>query len=190
MSKKIEMTKYEQDLYNEMKKMAKRVNQKILRLERLTEITSPFSVKQLEYKLSSETLNIWTKSNRVGVKKGLTPLQMKAINKALRTFLSPNSISTVKQAKEYTKKVSEKAGKKLTYKQASAYHRKKSDIDWIYQYILESDFWAIANESKKEKWSEEKFEEELLTIVQVQRGIDKELLDDIKNLYEYIVEGI
>ena len=190
MSKKIEMSKYEQDLYNEMKKMSKKANQRILRLERLTETTSPFSVKQLEYKLSVDTLNAWTKSNRVSVKKGLTPLQMKAINKALRTFLSPNTISTEKQAKEYTKKVSKKAGKKLSYKQASTYYRKKTDYEWIYQYIPESDFWAIASECKKEKWSEEKFTDELLSIITTQRGIDEELLNDIKDLYYYIVEGI
>ena len=189
MAVKKEMTNYESVLYNEMKKLSKRANQRILRLERLTDATSPFSVKQLESKLSADTLNAWTKTGRVSLKKGLTPLQMKSINKALRQFLSPNSISTVKQAKEYTAKVSQKAGKKLSLKQASTYYKKKVDYEWIYQYIPESDFWAIANEGKKEKWNEEKFSDELLSIINVQRGIDEELINDIKSLYEYVIEG-
>lgn len=184
------MTNYEKVLYSEMKQMAKRANQRILRLERLSNITAPFSAKQLEAKLSADTLNAWTKTGRVSVKKGLTPLQMKAINKALRQFLSPNSISTEKQAKEYTAKISQKAGKKLSLKQASTYYSKKIDYEWIYQYIPESDFWAIANEGKKEKWNEEKFSDELLTIIQAQRGIDNELLNDIKSLYDYVMEGV
>lgn len=189
MPKKVEMTKYEQELYNEMKKLSKRANQRILRLERLTKTTSPFAVKQLEAKLSSDTLNVWTKTGRAGTKKGLTATQMKAINKALRQFLSPNAISTEKQAKEYAKKLSMKAGKKINIKQASIYHAKKVNYEWIYPYIPESDFWAMANESKEYQWTEDRFEEELVDVIKRQRGIDKQLIEDIKNLYEYIMEG-
>ena len=51
----MEMTKRETELFNEMKKLSKRANQRIVRLERLTNVKEPFAVKQLADKLSADT---------------------------------------------------------------------------------------------------------------------------------------
>ena len=47
MAKKIEMTPAEQKLYNDLKKLAKRANQRLVRLERLTGEKGTFASKQL-----------------------------------------------------------------------------------------------------------------------------------------------
>ena len=188
MANKIEMSSKETELYNEMKKLSKRANQRILRLERLTKEKTPFAVKELQDKLSSEMLNAWTKTGRVSVKKGLSKIQMQAEIKALRQFLSENTISTEKQVKDYVKKASEKAGKKLSYKQAQKVYRSKKDYKWIYDYITPSDFWAIGNPVKEEKVTEEEFIEQLQTHSELIP--DEELRKDLHDLYLYVKEGV
>ena len=47
MVKKKEMTPEEQKLYNDLKKLAKRANQRLVRLERLTGEKGTFASKQL-----------------------------------------------------------------------------------------------------------------------------------------------
>ena len=187
--KTIEITQKENELYNDMKKLAKRANQRILRLERLTG-KEAFAVKDLADKLSAESLKAWTKTGRISVQKGLLELQMKSIIKATRQFLSPESISTVKKAKEYTKKISVKAGKTLSLSQANTYYRSKKDYKWIYEYFTPSEYWGgFVKEGKENSWSEDKFIDELSAHMNL-TYIDNELLNDLKDLYEYSFEGI
>lgn len=84
---KREMTPYEASIFSEMKKLSKRANQRILRLERLTGANEPFATKQLADYLSSNLLNVWTRKGRVGVKSDLSVLQMKSVIKATKQFL-------------------------------------------------------------------------------------------------------
>lgn len=190
MSKKIEMTKREQELFNEMKKLSKRANQRIVRLERLTNVKEPFAVKQLADKLSADTLKVWTEKGRVGAKKGLTELQMKAIIKATNEFLSKNSISTQAQAKAYQEKVSLKAGKKLTIEQAETEYQLKKNYEWIYEYMTPSEYWGgFVKEAKDSRWNREEFTDELLSYI-TNATIDDELISDIEHLYDYSMEGV
>lgn len=190
MAKKIEMTKKEQELFNEMKKLSKRANQRIVRLERLTNVKEPFAVKQLADKLSADTLKVWTEKGRVGVKKGLTELQMKAIIKATNEFLSKNSISTQTQAKAYMKKLSLKAGKKLSIKQAQTEYQLKKNYEWIYDYMTPSEYWGgFVKEVKDSNWNKEKFTDEILSYI-TNVTIDDKLIRDIEHLYDYSMEGV
>lgn len=190
MSKKIEMTKKEAELFNEMKKLSKRANQRIVRLEQLTNVKEPFAVKQLADKLSADTLKVWTEKGRVGVKKGLTELQMKAIIKATNEFLSKNSISTQAQAKAYQAKVSRQVGKKVSFKQAGAVFQARKNYTWIYEYMTPSEFWgAFVPEARRKGWNKEKFTEELMVYI-TDRTLDEELQKDIYDLYDYVMEGV
>lgn len=69
MSRKIEMTPEQASLFNQMKKLSKQANQRILRLERYAETSEPFATKQLADYLSSSTLNLWTKKRKSRNKK-------------------------------------------------------------------------------------------------------------------------
>lgn len=190
MSKKIEMTKRETELFNEMKKLSKRANQRIVRLEQLTNVKEPFAVKQLADKLSAETLKAWTEKGRVGTKKSFTELQMKAIIKATRVFLSENTISTERQAKAYQKKLSSKIDKPVSFKQAHAEYQAKKNYTWIYQYMTPSEFWGgFVKEAKERGWDKEEFTKQLMSYI-TDRTLDEELRKDIEDLYEYAMEGL
>lgn len=186
----MEMTKRETELFNEMKKLSKRANQRIVRLERLTNVKEPFAVKQLADKLSTDTLKVWTEKGRVGVKKGLTELQMKAIIKATNEFLSKNSVSTQAQVKAYQEKVSLKAGKKLSIKQAETEYQLKKNYEWIYDYMTPSEYWGgFVKEAKERHWEKEKFTDELISYMG-NATIDDELIRDVEHLYDYSMEGV
>ena len=97
---KKELTREEQELFNELKKLSKRANQRIVRLEREFG-KDTWATKYLKEKLATEPLQAWTISGRVKANKSMTVTQMKATIKATKEFL--NSISTrrgIKKAKQ------------------------------------------------------------------------------------------
>lgn len=97
---KKELTREEQELFNELKKLSKRANQRIVRLERAFG-KDTWATKYLKEKLVAEPLQAWTLSGRVKVNKSMTVTQMKATIKATKEFLN-SSISTrrgIKKAK-------------------------------------------------------------------------------------------
>lgn len=69
MSRKIEMTPQQASLFNQLKKLSKQANQRILRLERYAQTEEPFAVKQLADYLSSSKLELWTKKRKSRNKK-------------------------------------------------------------------------------------------------------------------------
>lgn len=69
MSRKIEMTPQQASLFNQLKKLSKQANQRILRLERYAETSEPFAVKQLADYMSSSKLELWTKKRKSWNKK-------------------------------------------------------------------------------------------------------------------------
>ena len=69
MSRKIEMTPQQASLFNQLKKLSKQANQRIVRLERYAETSEPFAVKQLVDYMSSSKLELWTKKRKSRNKK-------------------------------------------------------------------------------------------------------------------------
>ena len=69
MPSKIEMTAQESYLFNQLKKLSKQANQRILRLERYAESSEPFAVKQLADYMSSSKIDVWTKKRKSRNKK-------------------------------------------------------------------------------------------------------------------------
>ena len=96
-----------QKLFNELKKLSKRANQRIVRLERLTGVKEGFATKQLADYLSSEQVQGWTKKGRVRVAKSMTETQMIAVIKATKNFLEDVSNSTQKGLKKQKKEIFE-----------------------------------------------------------------------------------
>ena len=132
-------------LYNEMKKLSKRANQRILNIERLTGTTDILSVKELKEKLTIEQLKntSWTKSNRVAVKSYLNDTQMIAQIKALKEFLEPviaKPLSTVGEIKKYKSFIESSIGRKITYKQIDTVYQSSKLYDWATE-TYGSKFW-------------------------------------------------
>lgn len=176
-------TSNETSLYNELKRLAKRANQRILRLERLTEKTGTFATKQLYDYLDSDVLNALTSKGRVAVRRDFDETQMKGIIKAVNIFLENDS--TVKKVKKIVKEYSKQAGKELNFEMANTYYQANKGYDWIYKYIAPSDFWEIARECVKEGWSEETFIDNISVYI-TDRTVDEILKEDLRKLYNYI----
>ena len=98
--KKIILTKEQNKLFNELKKLSKRANQRILTLER-TYGKNVLAIRKLREKLDIELLDAWTKTGRIRISKRMTPEQMIGVLKATEDFIK-NPLSTkrgVKRAK-------------------------------------------------------------------------------------------
>lgn len=184
MAKKIEMSPDELKLYNELKKLSKRANQRLLRIERLTGKKGTFASKQLYDYLDSSELQALSKSGRVRASKEFSINQMKAIIKATNQFLK-NSVSTEKGVKQKTKEYSEQAGKTISYEQADVLYRSGKNYTWIYEYMTPSEFWTFVGIAKESGWDELTFIDQIQAYIS--REIDEELLADLEALYIYVM---
>lgn len=162
-SKKI-LSREEQELYNELKKLSKRANQRIVRLEREFG-KDTWATKYLKEKLATEPLQAWTLSGRVKVNKSMTFTQMQATIKFTKEFLN-SSIST----KRGIKKAKQKAIKTLktrfstdvseiSYEEAEVltHFFDDKEVNGITNYIKGSDVLAIIEEAREKNFDYETF---------------------------------
>lgn len=105
MAKKIELTKEQNILFNELKSLSKKANQRILELERSYK-KEPLATKYLREKLAVEPLQAWTRKGRIKASKRMSEEQMKATIKATKDFLK-NPMSTKRGIKRAKKKAVE-----------------------------------------------------------------------------------
>lgn len=183
MAKKIEMTKDESILFNELKKLAKTANQRILRLERLTGLEKPFAVKELSDYLSVSQINGMTKGGRVKASKSMTLEQMKMSIKALQIFLKED-ISKVAGVKKARKEVGKMFDiPEVSFEQANAYYQSFGNYTWIYEFMTESDFWQDFGNPARFGWTQkESFVESLSFIIEKSDIVYRKALE---NLYDY-----
>ena len=162
MAKKIELTKEQQELFNELKTLAKRANQRLLRIERLTDQKGTFASKQLYDYLDSSTLQALSEKGRVRFSKSFTTTQMLAIIKAAEQYLE-DSTSRVAGVKSLVKEYSQKAGKPISYEQADTLYQTGKNYRWIIGMngLTESEFWgtwvplAKRGDLEKDDWIEQ-----------------------------------
>lgn len=186
MAKKIEQSAEEKKLYNDVKKLVKRANQRLLRIEREFGEQGLFAARQLYSYLDTNELQARTKSGRVSIRKGFTLMQLAGVRKAVLNYLSDET-SRVAGAKQYIKDVSKETGFNFDYKQVNVIYRARKDYTWIYEYIPKSEFWLNVQVSKKQGWDNEEFIEQLRAINQ---GLnDESFKEDLEALYLYCVKG-
>lgn len=185
MAKKKEMTPAEQKLYNDLKKLAKRANQRLVRLERLTGEKGTFASKQLYDYLDSSELQALSKAGRIRVSKDFSFTQLKAIIKATNQFLE-SPVSVTGGVKKKTKEYSEKAEKPISYKQADVLYKSGKNYTWIYEYMTKSEFWAFVKLAREQGWNKETFIEQIEGYIS--REVDEELRADLEALYIYVME--
>lgn len=182
------MTPYEQSLYNQMKKLVAKANMRILRLERETGLKNSFGVKHLTDILGSEKLNVVTQKGRIGTRKDLSIEQMKAISQHLRNFMQPDTISTVKQARQYKQKFIKRTkvkeakfadGYEVVNAEYQATKESRSNIEHV-----DSDFWTISRFAKERNWSQDKWADEIKNYLDIDY-IDESNKEELSKLYEY-----
>lgn len=192
---KKELTREEQELFNELKKLSKRANQRIVRLERAFG-KDTWATKYLKEKLAVEPLQAWTLSGRVRVNKNMTVTQMKATIKATKEFLN-SSISTrrgIKKAKQkaiqtlkirFSTDVSD-----ITYKEAEALTMFFEDfeVNKITNFIPGSDVLAVIEEAREQNNDYETFSSQMESIIQYNIGTNIENI--LRKIYaKYVFKG-
>ena len=208
MPRKITMTSEESALFQEVNKLVKRANQRLLRMERATGEQGSYSAKELYDRLSSDTLNAVTSGGRISMKKSYNVQQLRAIKTATEKYL--NGISTVSKAKKYTKEVSEKSGVPLDLKRASSIFQLRDNYEWIYEYYKGSDFWAeYGNPVIKKEMNQPTFLDSIFKDIKQYQGelakmqeegeevetdilsnlTDEDLKKKIMDLYIYVASG-
>lgn len=169
MPRKVNMTSEESALFQEVNKLVKRANQRLLRMERATGEKGSYSAKELYDRLSSDTLNAVTSGGRISMKKSYNVNQLRAIKTATEKYL--HGISTVPKAKSYAKEVSEKSGVPLDLKRASTIFQLKDNYEWIYEYYKGSDFWAeYGNPVIKKEMNQPTFLDSIFKDIKQQQG--------------------
>ena len=208
MPRKITMTSEESALFQEVNKLVKRANQRLLRMERATGEKGSYSAKELYDRLSSDTLNAVTSGGRISMKKSYNVNQLRAIKTATEQYL--HGISTVPKAKKYTKEVSEKSGVPLDLKRASSIFQLRDNYEWIYEYYKGSDFWAeYGNPVIKKEMNQPTFLDSIFKDIKQYQGeiakmqeegedvetdilsnlTDEDLKKKIMDLYIYVASG-
>lgn len=178
---KKEMTTEEKELYNDLKKLVKRANQRLVRLERLTGEKDSFSSKQLFDYLSSEKLKAVTKTNRIKTE-NFNLEQMEAIKNAVENFLDKDSLSTVSNIKKYKAKVEKAIGTEVSFKDLSAIYKARDLWKWSeeqYGSAFWTDFAPRILEQNKNEWIE-------FAKTYSQEGNDLEIKQKLTQIYDYI----
>ena len=182
-AKKVEGTSENMtSLYNNLKKLAKRANQRILRLERLTGLTESFATKQLYDYLDTEQLKALTMKGRVAVRRDFTETQMKAIIKAVNEFLE--GVSTTREVRKIQKQYESELNTKLNLEQVNTLFKTQSYRDIVKKYF-DSGFWDIARLIVSNNESYETFVEYIKNLVD-KPYVDSLLKEDLQGLYNYI----
>lgn len=193
MPKKIELNSEQQQLFNELKKLSKRANQRILRLEREFG-KDTWATKKLRDKLEAEPLQAWSKTGRVKVNKSMTITQMKATIKATQQFLNSKTSTKrgIKQVKKTTiKQLAKSLGtndEDLTNEEAEALYDMLSDdyVTDILKYIPASDFWALIEDAKEAGDSQESFISRISDYIEF--GNDVDMRNKLVMIYEKYVK--
>ena len=193
--KKKELTREEQELFNELKKLSKRANQRIVRLEREFG-KDTWATKYLKEKLGAKPLQAWSKKGRIKANKSMSSVQMKATIKATKEFLN-SSIST----KRGVKKAKQKAIKTLkirfssyvseiSYQEAEALSMFFDDkeVNGITNFIPGSDVLAVIEEAREQNANYLTFRIQMESIVRCNKGTQLENI--LKKIYvKYIYKG-
>lgn len=189
MPRKITMTSEESALFQEVNKLVKRANQRLLRMERATEEKGSYSAKELYDRLSSDTLNAVTSGGRISMKKSYNVQQLRAIKTATEKYL--HGISTVPKAKSYAKEVSEKSGVPLDLKRASSIFQLRDNYEWIYEYYKGSDFWAeYGNPVIKKEMNEPTFLDSIFKDIKQYQGEIAKMQEDGEDVETDILSNL
>ena len=169
------------ELYAEMKKIAKRANQRLVRLERAVDF-KPWSVRNLEKRL--ERADALTSRGRIKYNKGMSITDMKKVIKASEYFLNSKT-STVGGLKKRAKDVKKNFSKKLDISMEEADNLYQlfevESTNEVLKYLNPSELFALIEEAKEQKLDEEQFTDLFKQYVEFTE--DNTLRDAVSRLY-------
>lgn len=174
--------------FAEMKKLAKRANQRLLELERLTGKSDSWAAKQLMARL--DVIGAKTKKNRISFKQSYDIKQMNKVISATMTFLNAKT-STISGIKSVTRKAAETfhINHKISISDAEAIYSlfEKEYYDNIIKHIDPSSLINLISDSRKKNLNQK---DTLKVLGQYIQGTnDRKLKDDLKQLYKDLIKG-
>ena len=187
-----------QKLYNELKKLGKRANQRIVRLEREFG-TDNIAIKYIKEKLVAEPLQAWSIKGRVKYNKSMSEAQMIATLKATNNFLN-STISTKTGIKNAKKKAVETLKTKfgsetntVTDTEALSLYDffSDDDVNDITNYIPGSDILAIIEATREQdNTTYEDFYQKMQSYIKYNKDKSTNINSNIREIYlKYIYKG-
>lgn len=166
-------------LFLELKKLSKRANQRILRLERLTGEKETFAVKELMDYLSS--VNAVTKSGRVRYAMSMTETELTGAIKKTKEFLFEKQYTTTREVKKLKAEIEKSIGVELKYKDISTFYTASKLWKWV-DKNFDSNFWTdfapLIFEESKSSWVE--------LVINHSQIKDSDVRNKLKAIYDYI----
>ena len=145
------------DLFDKMKKLAKRANQRLVRLERAVDF-KPWAVRNLEKRL--ERSDALTDKGRIRYNKNMSISEMRKVIKASEYFLNSKT-STVGGLKQRAKDIKKNFSKRLdiTLEEADNLYQlfEVENTKEILKYLSPSELFALIEEAKEQNMSETQF---------------------------------
>ena len=186
------MANFRADLLNETlaetRKLAKQVNQRLIRLEREVKGETYETMKLRSY-LDTDYLNAWSKSGRVSYGKiKEEPIKLGALNKQLKKFIN-NQNTTVKGIRKRLENVREEIKKPdFNYEDLFNYEMTyEALVDWISRYMKESEFWQYTHKAHDTGLPEDQYFEGILQLAESSIKNDEDVKENIHKLYEKYV---
>lgn len=144
---------YNRELFEEVKKLSKQANQRIVRIEKMFG-KDKWAVKSLRDKLDTFKLDAWTDKGRVKYNKSMTTEQLRAIKKFVTKFINEDKTSRIAGIKDARKNMIESIRKRynreiddreFTFEDAENIYQifENDEYSWIFEYFTPSQFDAV-----------------------------------------------
>lgn len=190
------MTEEEKKQYNLLKKEVNKANQRIAKIEKVYG-KNAWAVKKLYNYLDTDYVQAITKSGRISLKSHMSDIELRAVRKAVQKFLNSKT-STLRGIRSQIKRIKSSIKEKFDIDDKDAevlYETFNEDLlQWLYQYIEPSDFFALVQEAKEYEWSESRFINELISISDdlyrlIEELNDLDVRDKLKRIYDRYVKS-
>lgn len=186
------LTPEQQKLFNELKKLSKTANQRILEIERRYGERS-WAVKRLAERLEVQNLQALSSSGRIKVSKGYSELQMKAIIKETKKFLASKT-STLRGIKKVSSQLKKNIRKTLArddlevdWEDAETIYSMydDDDINWLQKYIPPSELWILLQDAKESQDTFDDFVARIEKYIEVENDVMIQLR--LKRVYDKFI---
>lgn len=192
-TKKLSTQKSSTNLERDTRKLVNKANARLDSLQRRYK-KGTWASKKLSNRLSSNKLNVWTRSGKIKLKKNMSKTQLVAVNKAVNQFLNSQT-STKKGISKVKKKTIEKLRETLS---DDVREMSYEDAEKFYEMFGEDNFQSVAEKigaSALQAVIEDAIEEDdsssdFIKRLQMYGGIemnDEDMRTNAKNLYEKFV---
>lgn len=175
-------------LQNEVQKLTKQVNQRLVRLEREVK-GDTIEIMTLRTKLDNDYMKSWTKGQRVRFSKKLPYIKLQAQKKVLTEFLQGDT--TVPKIRKKLKNAQEKYGRPdIDYQDLLDLQTTEEDLyDWITQYMFASEFENLTNWASRTNMSQDNYVTMIINHARAEILNDEDAVEKIKRLYNKFVLG-